>query len=508
MASDPARAARLRKVFNAFLFGERAVSTTKDAELFLEASQTNVSASLCLEAIISNKAGLSTVKLSVRASSSPQFILNHLLPFVSYLSHPEAKALCDGTFLRQILVTILDPPTAWNSIIGNYLTDGFEDKNLEAFAWLCLETLTCPGPELEAIVTEIKDRVKISAFTNDSSSKVQEYGYRIQKVMDTNAVSGIMEEDLEGPGGRHDNDFADFRKIAIYPTPAELTSTRVPFYRLAAEVTNSDPAEKSGIHLDNQFRLLREDMLAELREDLEKAIMKKKSRSRLQILGQLSPVGIDVGGKRRGRYCALVMSVGSGLEELTRRPQDQRQRFLKENFVFLRNHSFGALICGDSVVGFAFVIRNVEKLSREIPLLSLRFYSSDEISSALSRFHGPQELHFVLINTPVYAYEPVLQRLQEMTEIPFDNQLLHGNKNLNSSQKIKPCKKLEDFLEAGQKGNAESNILRVGGQEFDLDGAQANALTCALEEPVAVIQGPPGKTTRHCTFATLLTFIL
>ncbi|KAF9257043.1 hypothetical protein L218DRAFT_828763, partial [Marasmius fiardii PR-910] len=31
------------------------------------------------------------------------------------------------------------------------------------------------------------------------------------------------------PGGRHDNDFEDFRNVAVFPTPTEINSKRLPF---------------------------------------------------------------------------------------------------------------------------------------------------------------------------------------------------------------------------------------------------------------------------------------
>lgn len=56
---------------------------------------------------------------------------------------------------------------------------------------------------------------------------------------------------MDGPGGRHDNDFADFRRISIFPTRDELSSTIPPFFRLAKEIANVDPAERIGVYLDN-----------------------------------------------------------------------------------------------------------------------------------------------------------------------------------------------------------------------------------------------------------------
>jgi hypothetical protein len=68
------------------------------------------------------------------------------------------------------------------------------------------------------------------------------------------------------PGGRHDNNFADVRKIAILLTPDELAS-KDPFSRRAADVQAGDTrSHYLVLHTDNQFRLLREDLPPKVRQ--------------------------------------------------------------------------------------------------------------------------------------------------------------------------------------------------------------------------------------------------
>ena len=42
----------------------------------------------------------------------------------------------------------------------------------------------------------------------------------------------------------------------------------------------TEPEKRVAVHLDNQFRLLREDMLAELRNDLQISLKKKQGKRR------------------------------------------------------------------------------------------------------------------------------------------------------------------------------------------------------------------------------------
>lgn len=139
MKGDGNRAARLKKAFRDFLNGTRSVAATCDAELFLEAFRAQHSSSVCLELVLGSSSGLAAVQKSVRASSSLPFICSQVLPFVRFLSQPEAKAICEGTLLFQVIDAIVDPPTAWNAILGHYVAGGFGEEDVETFAWLCSE---------------------------------------------------------------------------------------------------------------------------------------------------------------------------------------------------------------------------------------------------------------------------------------------------------------------------------------------------------------------------------
>lgn len=490
MASDGVRAVRLKKIFNSFLHGKRSVSTPHEAGVFFEASRVQTSPSACLEAILASPSGLTVVKSSVRASASLQFISDHVLPFLQYFCQTEAKALCEGTLLYQLMVAALQPPTAWNAIHKHYVAGSFTDKDAEAFAGLCFEVVTYPGPELAEMTRDIENAINTRQFTESPGSKTRELVYRIQKVLQTRSSSNNL-DDVDGPGGRHDNDFTDFRQISIYPSSGELSSTIPPFYRQAVEISQSDPAQRTARHLDNQFRLLREDMLAELRDDIAIATGKQKGKRRSQILKNLVPVGIDTGDEGRAQQCALQVSVGSGLERLTKLPAAQRKKFLTENRNFLPHQAFGAVSSNRTIIGFAFALRNIDDLVRDPPLLSLSFCSSETMKKAVSNAAQSQNLEFILIDTPVFAYEPILRRLREITELPLDKHLLQMEDG--DVERFEIPAKLQAEIRKIREHNPDGTHLEIAGRSYHIDAAQARALVTALQSPLAVIQGPPGE---------------
>ncbi|KAJ7857559.1 hypothetical protein B0H13DRAFT_1158865 [Mycena leptocephala] len=87
----------------------------------------------------------------------------------------------------------------------------------------------------------------------------------------------VVDRSTSAPGGRHDNDHSDFRKIAIFPTADEIACTESPFLRFAAALDEDEiVTNRVGVYLDHLYRILREDMLYELREEMQLMSGKQK----------------------------------------------------------------------------------------------------------------------------------------------------------------------------------------------------------------------------------------
>lgn len=502
MMTDSTRAARLHKALAAIVNGHRLITSAQDAQHFFEAIKLQQSPSACLEKILANPAGLRAVRQSVRVRTSAEFICKEVIPFIAYLSHPDAKTICEGQLLQQVVSSVVEPPTAWSSILKLYVDDGFlnEETDVQTFAWLCLEVVTYPGSELAQATNDLTIALGKRPLLNHSSIKVREYGYQINKILQARSSSDATSHATWGdatPGGRHDNDFADFRKISIYPTTDELASTLRPFYRRAMEAAEVPLDMRAHVHLDNQFRLLREDMLAELRDDLRVTTGQKKGKRSTHILDDLWPVDIDTGDTQRGHICALLVSVGSGLEMLRNKNPKERKRHLTENTNILRHQAFGVLCWENEIIGFAFVVRDIDNLIKDPPVIGLQFPSSDTIGKVLQAFHRRRRPRFVLVDTPVFAYEPVLNRLKDITQLPLEMQILRLNNSdgQDSDVKFLPAKHLLAFIQKCREGCTGTKSLRVGGTVYNLDQAQVDALIYAFESPLSAIQGPPGMST-------------
>ena len=384
-SQDPSRrAARLQGIFREVISGKRPVRSPHDGQLFLEAVRGQHSPSQCVEVLVSSTSGLDAVRDAVRADLSVPFILSHTLPFLRYLADPSIKTLVDGQLLRQVLLVVTNPPTVLNALMGLFNSRQIPEDALYPFAWLTLELISLP-PEAPVDVAKVVECVSDGQqFLKCQDHTTRELGYKIQKVAQIRC-SPSQGAQPGGPGGRHDNDFAQFRQIRIYPTTDEFLSTQPPYYQTSAEVFGTEIEERPRVHLDNQFRLLREDMLAELREDIQVATGKKKGKRSALVLGSLVPVGIDVGDATMKRYrrCTLLLACHSGPPWLQGQDVAARRKMLKDQPSLLKHQAFGVLRRNNEILGFAFVNRDIDNLAMSPPIVSLQFTDHDGLRRAL-----------------------------------------------------------------------------------------------------------------------------
>lgn len=491
---DSARAGHLNGLFRGVLAGKRELKTPSEAKLFLEAVCSQQPAAVCIERLISKPTGMNAVRFSVRADLlSSDFITSSTLKFIDYLSDPAIKLLANGQFLKDLLLVLVDPPTAWNEIVRLFLAHQIPEDCMRAFAWLVHELISLPLTVDLDLVEDFQAIVNDGGLIRSSAHEAREFGYKAKHLLELKCSSNPTLKSYT-PGGRHDNDFADFREICIFPTTDEFLSTETPFYRKMSEVDEVDEKIRETVHIDNQFRLLREDMLAEFRNDLQVAMGKKRGTRRSMTLGQFCPIGIDYGDENRGKRCVVELQCYKGLEALHKMNSGGRKSFLVDHASFLRNDALGVLCRDQTILGFAFVERNIDQLVLTPPVVSLRFTDAVSLIKALVALKAPHGINFILVDTPVFAYEPVLKALKSKVDLPLAEHILH----LTQSRKFKPCNAV-GALVAGLRELSDLNgSVTLPGHPFSLspriclDKSQADSLLNALTSSVTLIQGPPG----------------
>ncbi|KAK8123367.1 hypothetical protein PG999_003285 [Apiospora kogelbergensis] len=476
---------RLARLFKASIKGSRSVTNATDAKLFLEIMGLPPQ---IVETIVASSHGLDCVRASVRADLSPEFIKTSTLAFVRYLSCPAVKALADGKLLWQMILVMIDPPTMWKELVKSL--DTLEEEHLHPVAWLIYEIVSSTDELAALLLPDINAVMARDKFKQSKSHKVRAMAYKIQKSLDLKTVP-TADDSSYSPGGRHDNDFADYRAISLWPTTDELLAKVKPFLRRARDIDHAEPSARVSMHLDNQFRLSREDMLQELREELQVTPGKKKSGRPAHILGGFVLIGLEAGNSQRGKKCSVAVQCQRGLERLTKMKAPLRKAYLEDNKNYLRHQSFGALVSGQTIFGFAFVERNVDLLCEQPPIVCLQFTDSQALGKALLALKSNCDCNFVLVNTPTFAYEPVLKGLQNMTSLPLQELILdlpgpHDlDTPLGSAARTRLVNKFKGL------SYQETDVV-LGQVKRRVDRSQVEAFTTALESPLALVQGPPG----------------
>lgn len=485
------RSARLHSFFTSVEKGNKKIEKTSDAKLFLEAlCSQDKNPVQCVEKILSSELNIAALNTSFRVDLSLDFLKGSANDFLQYLQHPGVENLCNGRFLRRILHGLVDPPTYWHAVVEAHRRHELPETAEQGFAWLLLNYLINSVQE-ESVLEIAKETLRRRDFLDSPSATIKGIGYKIENILKTSSTTLADSH----AGGRHDNDFQNFREISILPTANEISCTEPPFYRRAEEILQLDANSRPAAHHDNQFRLLREDLLAELREGLQAALEQKKGRRPAYQIDGLTWKGLETGHTGKRRRCFVTFSCNKGLPRLAHLSKVERTKALESNHHLLKNQSFGCLLYAKEVIAFGTIDRTSSSLVDDIPSLAIEISGRNSLRRILQCSIGQAVFTFILVNTPVFAYEPILQRLQEKLEFLLSDILLSSE----------PSSRVVDTVEGVSNiirdiGNANgSDIGHILGTNLDifLDESQSNALTTSLKQSVSIIQGPPGNVQRY-----------
>ncbi|KAF5983131.1 hypothetical protein FBULB1_3920 [Fusarium bulbicola] len=509
------RAAKLIKTFWAVIKGEQQITSPHSAKLFVQACEiysAKNSPVKFVEVLLSNPAGIAALERVVRVDLTCSFTNTTALPFLMTLSDEGVAALSNGGFLRQMLTAILEPSTFWTAAVGAYHNDKLDNVGLEAFAWLCLQIVS-DQTSFDCHKAAVKELMDSKSLLRSGSPEVRKLAYRIDKIIKIFAQPEIASSGVT-PGGRHDNDHANFREISIYPTSDELLSADPPYLQRLGEVFDTPMETRSQNYRDWLFRLLREDMLSELREDLQVAMSQKKSKRRPVALGQLRLVGIntdhDIDTKHIPPY-ALYVACQQGITFPHKLPKGGKKAFLDESKNFMKHDSFGALCCNGTIIAFGSIVRDVANLLKTPPIVGIKFSDASGLKKAIEALQGPfkDNVKFFVVDTATFAYEPILQRLKTIAEFPLEAQLIDAEQPAQDGPRSTSLDALPHQLRAALDSGRKIKMppgLKLK-KDIYLQGAQLRSFIHGISSNLALIQGPPGTGKSFLGALILLTIL-
>lgn len=491
------RESRLSKLLHTYIHGDKFPKTARDGKLYLEAISAQTDGASCVERLVASKNALEALKLALRFELTVNFFNTTLKDFLNFLQAPAIGQTCGGELLRQLLTIVVHPETLWAALLTARSDKQLDSQGEVAFAWLLLELASWPGKSPIDVNSLARDITEKKVFTNAEDRSLRTIGYRLANVLQTRNT--VKRADEDGPGGRHDNDHADFRKVAILPTDDELMSADQAFYR-AADVVFQQPFEqRSGAHLENQFRLLREDFLAKLRDGVNASQHKVKGRRPSFRLRGLSLVAAHYGDWGFKTPFSLVLAVTNGLEGFAQLGTHQRRGYLKQNPKFLKHQSFGCVVDHGRVITFATLIRVENFLAGDNdgnyqePLIVLQAPDKDSLEKLLLTLMSSDTADFIMVDTPVFAYEPILRCLQSTVEITLWQELFAvSGEEIEAAVRPSAAAPLDliSKIEASKGSDLQSTLSLP--KSVELDASQLGSLLAGLRQSVSLIQGPPG----------------
>jgi hypothetical protein len=250
-------------------------------------------------------------------------------------------------------------------------------------------------------------------------------------------------------------------------------------------------SSRRGIHIDNQFRLLREDMLAEIREELKILTGVEPGRHRGMAVENLSLAGVEMGTERKRLPWGVVLRLKGELPQLKKIPVEKRKNFLKDNRHILRHGNMACLIIDNEVTAFPTIHRGEDELAQTPATIAIQFTDDSMLSSALSKMKTAGNIKLVQLDTAIFAFEPFLRRLQEIVALPLAEEILHWEEGkameCPSFQPEKIIKALNSL-----SGKDLKDFLQLK-KSVVLDDSQMRSLCTCLFQRVSLVQGPPGE---------------
>jgi hypothetical protein len=275
------------------------------------------------------------------------------------------------------------------------------------------------------------------------------------------------------------------------PTADELLSQDRPFFRTADYL--KDPKIASSLfseHVDNLFRLLREDMLGDIREELKILTGAKHGRHKGFTFDNLEFIGVELGSERKRPAWGVKLQAKSGLPHLNNIIGGKRKEYLIKNRDILRQGSIACLFLDNEPAAFPIIFRIEEELAKIPAALVVQLQDDATLPYALAKMKVASHIKIVQLDTAVFAYEPILRRLQSMTNLALVDNLLRWEEGAAIQESIFQPRQILKQLEKFQ-GQDIKHVLGTN-ESIVLDASQTKSLEACLSQEVSVIQGPPG----------------
>ena len=317
------------------------------------------------------------------------------------------------------------------------------------------------------------------------------------------------------PGGRHNNDFQNYRNVDVVPTVEEMTCT-TPSWLPLANNSNAHIENPSQRVLDNNFRLLREDAIASMRESLQdnKKVWKNarvvdlhlyskgKPLTKASFSVQCDPRSGNIDWKRSKAFSfntVVALCRGDNIERLG--TVTIREESTKDQWLLAKGGPvIGVTFTDDEGFDFALqeMLRNTKINSELIEQRDRRDQAEgverQQLQGSIDQLYGDMMTYdLVEISQSFFTYKPILETLQGMDSVPLESELVHATPTGVRPQYLpREVTMPHDKYFHGFKCNLDNWSTEDVVDNTSLDHSQAEAVRHGLTSQVSLIQGPPG----------------
>lgn len=524
------------------------ISSTADAQTFLTAfAEYGDEAELIHRMTSDRENGEKTIKAALTghdAWKDPTFVISFVLPMLKKLDAGCLQHGANYEALQKFLCKLF-AFEAWRTSLFKLLWDRSLDHSTEEgtqlLGWLVLNVVV--GQEDEGRLARKDPFVKqaLLLLRDDATPICMKIAHEISIVTgdDIGSASAASSSSVASAfrsgaqnlatlksklaGGRHDNDKVNYRDINIVPTPEELQCKEEPLLPRPGDVHNERTL------LDRNYRLLREDFLASLRDEMAMLQMPGAAAAaagganaaQLQHHRQRTFDGAKVAHYFTGKhtYGALAASffhaklhpshpkhdpkrdastmITSAYMTVTFQHSPATPKSRTKDWWESKKHALDirALVCfvrdGKPFAFGQIIERDPITLAHDPPCIGIQPCSSKDAQAMIWEFISKGSFTLLQCDASFFSYEPVLKSLVDMTSVPFADELV----NWKAGEIPPPAFESERFARLVinlRAGVSTQSLINSTKANFNLDESQRKAVMIGLTQRVALIQGPPG----------------
>jgi hypothetical protein len=459
---------------------------------------------------------------------SIDFFRNSVFPFLTLIDKEEFSRGVLKSARDTVLCAIGGSEPWLRGVLRLMSNDMMTDDEMIQIGWLLLQSLSADedlGKEARKYEKNILPIIQI--MSNSQSIPLQRCAALIQPLIESFAPAvarpnrmTTVAEIQHVAGGRHNNDFFQFRDVELLPSTEELLCTELPYLPRPADVISE------ATMLDRNFRLLRHDLVKSLQEefgiveDSRTASSSSKSKAKpapqfrrafehAQVIGFVS--GFRTEAERKAKVKRLEraffeIKFEHGADKIAER--SHKSYWLEKSKRALQIDSLVCIVVDGNPYCFGLVVQRDEaRLGSREPSIGVAPCSMVDGRVMTELQFRRARFTLVQCQASFFAYEFILKRLKAMKEIPFKEELVRWKKGdeyygpVHARNHAKYADLVTNFGKhiKGERVAMSSLIYskKLAESNHILDSSQKAAILHGLTHRVALIQGPPGYASRQ-----------